>query len=511
MIMAYSTSLYAQSSKKFEQTLQWSSDPNVLEYKIEIKNSSGRTIQSITTEHNSINLSLKEGSYRYRITAYDFLGRESVSTDWINFEVAIAKQPEIKHEKKLESLSEDGKTLELEVNVADINSDTKAELINIETNERISGNLLISSASEAASGLSASETQAANKASFSNVPEGNWKLVITNPSGLSTQSESFEVKDTIKEEKIAAEKAEAERKEKERLEAEKKAKEEAERKERERLAEEKKAKEEAERLAREEAERQERERLERERLEREKEEKFAREKAEREEAERLAREEEERLVREEAERLALEEKERKEAERLAKLEEKEKRKNKPAAGLEIKVGADLVMNLFNSELLTSSNQSDDFREKLKPSFSAAIAYIPDLPWIIVPGFEISGNAIFWSNVMDFNGTWEYTNIFNVVNFQASLIGQVKIVPKILFFDLKAGAGLDVIKMTTNYKNDRESSESGFIFLKLNTGLSIKLIPTKHLVFELGADYNITLTDKIYFSYLLPYFEVGVRF
>ena len=493
MIMSYSTSLYAQSSKKFEQTLQWSSDPNVLEYKIEIKNSSGRTIQSLTTEHNSINLSLKEGSYRYRITAYDFLGRESVSTDWINFEVAIAKQPEIKHEKKLESLSEDGKTLELEVNVADINSDTKAELINIETNERISGNLLISSASEAASGLSASETQAANKASFSNVPEGNWKLVITNPSGLSTQSESFEVKDTIKEEKIAAEKAEAERKEKERLEAENK------------------AKEEAERLAREEAERQERERLERERLEREKEEKLAREKAEREEAERLAREEEERLAREEAERLALEEKERKEAERLAKLEEKEKRKNKPAAGLEIKVGADLVMNLFNSELLTSSNQSDDFREKLKPSFSAAIAYIPDLPWIIVPGFEISGNAIFWSNVMDFNGTWEYTNIFTVVNFQASLIGQVKIVPKILFFDLKAGAGLDVIKMTTNYKNDRESSESGFIFLKLNTGLSIKLIPTKHLVFELGADYNITLTDKIYFSYLLPYFEVGVRF
>ena len=85
------------SAKKFKQTLQWSSDPNVLEYKVEIQNSSGQIIQSVTTEESSISLSFKEGSYRYRITAYDFLDREAVSTGWVNFEVAIAKQPEIKH------------------------------------------------------------------------------------------------------------------------------------------------------------------------------------------------------------------------------------------------------------------------------------------------------------------------------------------------------------------------------------------------------------------------------
>jgi preprotein translocase subunit SecG len=86
--------LYAQSSagsaKKFKQTLQWSSDPNVLEYKIEIQNSSGQIIQSVTTEESSVSLALKEGSYRYRITAYDFLGREAVSTGWVNIEYITA-------------------------------------------------------------------------------------------------------------------------------------------------------------------------------------------------------------------------------------------------------------------------------------------------------------------------------------------------------------------------------------------------------------------------------------
>ncbi len=126
----------AGSAKKFKQTLQWSSDPNVLEYRVEIQNRSGQIIQSLTTEESSVSLALKEGSYRYRITAYDFLGREAVSTGWVNFDVAIAKQPEIKHEKKLESLAEDGKSLELDVNVADVTSDTKAELVNIETKAR---------------------------------------------------------------------------------------------------------------------------------------------------------------------------------------------------------------------------------------------------------------------------------------------------------------------------------------------------------------------------------------
>ena len=78
------TPLFAQN---FKQTLQWSADPNVLEYKVEIQDSTGKIINSVTTENNSISLSLKEGTYKYKITAYDLLGREAVSTNWISFEV----------------------------------------------------------------------------------------------------------------------------------------------------------------------------------------------------------------------------------------------------------------------------------------------------------------------------------------------------------------------------------------------------------------------------------------
>lgn len=482
--------LHAQN---FKQTLQWNDDPNVLEYEIEIQDSTGKVIQTVTTENNFIDVSLKEGSYKYRIKAYDLLGRESVSTNWIHFDIALAKRPEVAHKKELEALSEDGKTLEIDVSVEDVTSDTLAELVNINTKDKIRGKLILSEST----GVSVSETHKANKARFTDVAEGKWKLVITNPSGYSTESEAFEVRDVIKEEKIAAQKAEEERI----------AREKAEREEKERLEQERLKREEEERLAREKAELEEKERLERERLQREEEERLAREEAERQEAERLAREEAERIAREEEERL--------EAERLAKLEEKEAKKNKPAAGLEIKAGFDVEMNLFNSELLTNENaynkSNNEFLQKILPSINVAIAFVPDLQKRFIPGVEVSGNFFYWTHSMSFNRAFEYENKFFVYNLQTSFIGQIQIVPRIFFLDLRAGGGVVFIRMITNYDFGRNSSESGFIYPKLNAGLSLKLIPTKHLVFELGADYNITLTNKVYFTYLLPYFEVGVRF
>ncbi len=240
--------LFAQN---FKQTLQWSADPNVLEYKVEIQDSTGKIINSVTTENNSISLSLKEGSYKYKITAYDLLGREAVSTNWISFEVVVAKQPAIEHTKNLEALQEDGKTLEINLDVDDVTADTVAELVNIASGAKIRGKLVLAAAAGApAVGLSASETHKATKARFTDVPEGNWKLVITNPSGLSTESEAFEVKDVIKEERIAKQKAEEERLAREKAEEEARiAREKAEREEAERIDAEKA---EQERLAREE-------------------------------------------------------------------------------------------------------------------------------------------------------------------------------------------------------------------------------------------------------------------
>lgn len=89
ILAAAGSKLFAQT---FTQKLSWSSDPNVLEYKVEIKDSSGKIIETITTQESFVELSLTHGKYKCRITAYDLLGRESVSTVWQDFEVISQKE-----------------------------------------------------------------------------------------------------------------------------------------------------------------------------------------------------------------------------------------------------------------------------------------------------------------------------------------------------------------------------------------------------------------------------------
>lgn len=497
--------LSAQSANNFKQTLQWNNDPNVLEYKVEIKNSSGQIIQSVTTEESSISLSLKEGSYRYCITAYDFLGREAVSTGWVNFEVALAKQPEIKHQKKLESLAEDGKSLELDVNVEDVTSDTKAELVNIETKARIPGKLLLSSAAGApAVGLSASETHAANKVRFFDVPEGKWKLVITNPSGLSSESESFEVKDTIKEERLAAAKAEAERKERERLEQERLAKEAEER-----------AKAEAERLAREEAEK-EAQRLAIEQAIREEVEKMAAEKAAQEaalEEERRQKEEEERLAREEEERLDHEEEERlaKEEEEKAKEEEKQKRREKWLTydrKFYLVAGAGSGLPLYDNGLF------GDLMDKkyLNLSLTGQFGFLPIHTNKIRFGIETNVHRIVFDETNQFISLKLDTLILQENLAFRFKLGKNK---SKTWIQIKAGGGLALMQESLDYyentENNKQNKTLNYGYFTAGGGLSLFIMPSTMFVLEVGTDfYNLFIPDTN-IGVLTPYAGIGIRF
>ena len=506
-------------AQDFNQKIEWSSDPNVLEYKVDVQDKSGKIIKSVTTENNSVSLSLGEGRYKYRITAYDFLGREAVSTKWIDFEVVIAKQPAIEHKKEREALKEDGKTLEMAVNVDDVTSETSVELVNVDTGEKISGKLNVAENKSAPSSLTASETHKADKVQFEEVPEGNWKLVITNPSGLSSETESFEVKDVIKEEKLAAQKAEEERIAREKkAEEERLAREEAERKERERL--------EAERLAREEEERKERERIAAEIK--------AREEAEKQERLRIAeeiraREEAERLAREEAERLAREEEERKEQERIAaeqeriaKEEAEQKKREKrlaPANGLNIMVGSGLILNLLDSQFLNLKNIEDSigFENPLFLAPEVSISYVPKLKWRFRPGIGISAyNYAFTNQSAPYkhgNGQtdeFEFQSAYNITGVQGELIGQLQIATNKFFINAKAGGGVEFIIAEHRYPNTSDTKQNGFIYPKVNAGLSAEWAPVKHLVFEIGMDYNMIISQQVENSYLKPYLRIGGR-
>ena len=505
-----SSATTADGSGKFQQRLEWNADANAFEYKVDVR-TGGKITQIFTTSDNFVNLNLPAGSYEYRVTVYDFRGRVQDVTNWQRFEIAKANLPVFnKIEKKAEIDIAEGNKIVLPVEVDNISAGATVVLVNSKTGEKVSGALALTGAA-----VGMSETGTA-RAEFPYVKDGEWKLVVENPSGLSAESEEITIK-TFDSKAIA--KAEAEKAERERLEreaAERAERERIEREEQERLAAEKAAREraEAERLAAEQAER---ERIEAERL--------AAEQAEREraEAERLAAEQAER-ERAEAERLAAEEAEREAAE-LAKREEAERRaeerRNRNTSGFELKLGAALALNIFESDVLKENNYDTLIKGSMPkdmiPAPYAAISYVPNLSWPVKPGLEISGGGfIFEGRSEPFDSKeWEYKQQFIVTQLQANLIARLPVIPALrekFFINVKAGGGILGINMTTSYySNERPQSDYAFIYPKLNAGLSLEIIPVKHLVFETGADYNKTLSGMVNISYIMPYFAMGVRF
>jgi hypothetical protein len=70
----------------------------VLYYEVEIERLEGEAWgQALReeTEAVSIEVSLPPGSYRYRVGVYDLLGRPAGTAEWLQFEIHLAKQPEI--------------------------------------------------------------------------------------------------------------------------------------------------------------------------------------------------------------------------------------------------------------------------------------------------------------------------------------------------------------------------------------------------------------------------------
>ena len=476
LVLMCMSAVYAQGTVdsvtgKFKQHIEWVSDPNALEYKVEIR-SSGKALQSITTEDNYVNLNLPAGSYEYRITVYDFLGRAYDVSAWQKFDILKANPPSFaKVKQDVELDVSEGDKIVFPVEVDNVSSESKVTLVNTKTDEKIAGKLVISEPT------GKSETGKAS-AEFPKVSSGDWKLVVENPSGLKSESPVISVKAVNK-------KAEKEKQEKERLAKEKAEREEKERLEREQLEQERLAAEKAEqeRIA---AEKAEQERLEQERL--------AREQAEREEQERLERE------RLEQERLAAEKAEQEEAERLA----REARKNRKTLSIEVKAGGAVALNTFDADI---------WSQFFAPSPYASISYVPNLDWFIKPGIEVFASGFTFENSSGTFGEdkWEYKNSFFYNNVQASLIAQLRLVSQKVYVNIKAGGGISEIILDTQYAHSREPSRKAFLYPKLNAGFSIEYIPLKHLVLELGADYNKILSSKVNDSYLMPYLQVGVRF
>ena len=178
--------VFAQENR-FKQKLEWEADPNALEYKVEIKGASSSSVsKEFTTQNCYVEFSMAPGEYLYRVFAYDFLGREASCTEWETFTITKALQPKVN--LKDVNVTVDGNSkrpVTIPVDVASITDESTLVFVNTETGEKIEG---IINTSKAEDGSVSSSSVV-----FPNVSIGEWKMVVTNPSGLSTESEPVSV------------------------------------------------------------------------------------------------------------------------------------------------------------------------------------------------------------------------------------------------------------------------------------------------------------------------------
>ena len=178
--------LFAQENR-FKQKLEWEADPNALEYKVEIKGaSSSSVLKEFTTQNCYVEFSMAPGEYLYRVFAYDFLGREASCTEWENFTITKALQPKVN--LKDVNVTVDGNSkrpITIPVDVARITDESTLVFVNTETGEKIEGKINTSKAEDG--------SVSSSSVVFPNVSIGEWKMVVTNPSGLSTESEPVSV------------------------------------------------------------------------------------------------------------------------------------------------------------------------------------------------------------------------------------------------------------------------------------------------------------------------------
>jgi hypothetical protein len=84
--------------KRIVQRLEWVKDEAAFDYLVEIQREErGNWVESVNkiTENNYIEMSLPHGSYRYRVTPSDYLGRRQRPPEWARLAVRQIFQPEV--------------------------------------------------------------------------------------------------------------------------------------------------------------------------------------------------------------------------------------------------------------------------------------------------------------------------------------------------------------------------------------------------------------------------------
>ena len=534
----------------FEQKIQWEQDENASEYKVEIRDVKSGKKYYFETEENFVNLNLPASRYEYQVTVLNSFGRVQTASGWNSFEIFKAELPEIVKVQKKSVVPSKDDDFFIETDIKNVNEDSAVSLVNEKTGKTIKGSLVMQKSA-------GKNEKTATKVKFPKVENGEWKLIVENPLGQKTESDSIQVVDQKTEEaRIAAEKAERERLAK--AEEEKRLAEEA------RIAEEKRLAEEAEaaralELARAEEERQLAQKQEEERRKKE-EARIAAEKAERErlakaeeekrlaeeariaEEKRLAEEaeaaralelaraeeerqlaqkqEEERRKKEEAriaaekaerERLAKAEEEKRLAEETRIAEEKRLEEEKIAAEPETKKSGKKEKRILGFYAaadggLLFSPFFDEFSDgKAMPFLGLKLGFVPEIKKSNRIGIEIDSLV---SKYELNTSNYDYSDKFAFLRM--NLLYQRKIFRNVLKLNVRAGGNLIFIQNFMDYKDsDNLKKDAAYGYLGVQGGSSL-VFTAGNFLMEAGADYIFVFIDGMPTDFLSPYISLGIR-
>ena len=534
----------------FEQKIQWEQDENASEYKVEIRDVKSGKKYYFETEENFVNLNLPASRYEYQVTVLNSFWRVQTASGWNSFEIFKAELPEIVKVQKKSVVPSKDDDFFIETDIKNVNEDSAVSLVNEKTGKTIKGSLVMQKSA-------GKNEKTATKVKFPKVENGEWKLIVENPLGQKTESDSIQVVDQKTEEaRIAAEKAERERLAK--AEEEKRLAEEARIAEEKRLAEEAEAaralevaraeeerqlaqKQEEERRKKEEA-RIAAEKAERERLAKAEEEKRLAEEARIAEEKRLAEEaeaaralevaraeeerqlaqkqEEERRKKEEAriaaekaerERLAKAEEEKRLAEEARIAEEKRLEEEKIAAEPETKKSGKKEKRILGFYAaadggLLFSPFFDEFSDgKAMPFLGLKLGFVPEIKNSNRIGIEIDSLV---SKYELNTSNYDYSDKFAFLRM--NLLYQRKIFRNALKLNVRAGGNLIFIQNFMDYKDsDNLKKDAAYGYLGVQGGSSL-VFTAGNFLMEAGADYIFVFIDGMPTDFLSPYISLGVR-
>ena len=449
------TGLVFTQENTFKQKLSWKPEKNALKYKIEIQNVlDSSIIQEFETSNNFIEFSMKAGEYKYRIAAYDFLGRKASETTWKDFTILKAVKPEVFVSNQTIKVAENAKnSVKIPVDIQKVTPRSSAILLNEETGETLKGDL----------NLKQNNTNlTSGSVTVTGISEGKWKVVITNPSGLKTESESINVVPANNKLIIGTEKNVQQAAEEEKIEQIKK-----EQQRQNALAEKQKAEQ-----AKKEAEQK------------------AHKQAEREKAAELAeKKKQESLIAE------------KQKEITVKSEATGKNKRKYEL-LNFKIGAAYPFILYDEYFKSLCEK------KSAPGLTAKLTFYPLEVNFFQLGLEASTSATQFSQ-KTYTFDMEMPVSLNNLNF----VSRFNILDGKFNINLKTGGGIAIIK--TYFSNTIPPSENlsdeFYGYFCANAGLSFGWFIIKRILFETGADFTNIFMPDMNVGFLTPYMCIGFTF